>query len=264
MQELRSQRTLRRPDIEIIHKMKESSILELRQGLIPLYEELLEKTNVFSGIQYPFAVQWGKHYEPDSGKGILFVGRATNEWCSKSNNVDVLFGNPPSKDAIFNLKDQMTWVYDSVRQHWDNYNTNRSAFWRIICGVASAFYPHGDELSYVAWSNVCKIQRAGGKNPTGKMFALQIKTCEKILDKELEVLRPRIVVLFIGEYGKREILTYLNGGTMPVRVEKKAWVRYFARAYSIRDVVYICTEHPQGKPEKEHIDCLVSLINQYI
>ena len=208
-------------------------------------------------------MQWGKNYDPEAGDGILFVGRATNKWHLGSDDLERLFGDPDSDDCIFNCSDQMSWVYDSVEQHWTNYNTARSAFWRVIRSVAAAFYTSGKELNYVAWSNVCKIQRESGKNPTGLMFDLQISTCQRIFAKEIAILKPRIVVMFIGDYGKREILSYMNLGAAPHPIEIKKWDHYCTSVYLISGTYYICTEHPMGKPELPHIECLISLIKLY-
>ncbi len=247
--------------------MNEVKINELKEGLKPLYHELLDKTSGFPGKKYSFAVQWGKYYEPEAKDGIIFVGRATNRWRSGSDDLEKLFGNPDSDDCIFNRTDQMIWVYEGVGDLVDKgvkkYNTNRSAFWRVIRSVAAAFYPSGTELNYVAWSNVCKIQGESGKNPTGPMFDLQIATCQRIFAKEISVLKPRIVVMFIGGFGKREILSYMNGGEALDPVDIQKWGRYNASVYFINGTYYICTEHPMRKPERPHIDCLVNLIKQF-
>lgn len=248
--------------------MNEVKINELKEVLKPLYQQLLDKTSGFPEKKFPFAVQWGQYYDPESGDGILFVGRATNEWHSVSDDLERLFGDPDSDDCIFNCSDQMSWVYDCwvyhrLEQQRTKYSNARSAFWRVIRSVAAAFYTSGKELNYVAWSNVCKIQRESGKNPTGRIFDLQIATCQRIFAQEIAILKPRIVVMFIGGYGKREILSYMNGGEAPIPIDIKEWDRYRASVYIIGRTIYICTEHPMCKPERPHIECLVNLIKQY-
>lgn len=233
---------------------------QLEPKLKPLYSRLIEDVKDLTGPKDASAVQWGKFFPPEANEGILFVGRATNKWHTTEENIGVLFGNPTDSNTIFNCDDQMTWVYDC----WNvgDYQTRRSAFWRVIRKVASHYY-ESDELNHVAWSNICKIQNHNGKNPEGRMFDCQIKTCQEIFKIELEVLSPHFVIMFIGNYGKREMLSYLNGGEMPQEVKTTTWSSYHAAVYKIGGIVYICTEHPMRKDEDTHVDCLRNLINKY-
>ncbi len=233
---------------------------KLEPLLRPLYYELIMSVSHLSGKKDAFAVQWGKNYPVSKNNGIMFVGRATNQWHTTEVNIDVLFGDSKKESTIFNCDDQMSWVYHCWQGK--DYATGRSAFWRVIRAVSGFFYSE-DELSYVAWSNVCKIQMDSGKNPTNKIYDCQIETCQKIFKAELEVLSPRFVILFIGNYGKRDILSYMNHGNMPEPIATADWDRYKAYIYKIDDTIYICTEHPMGKNESEHINCLIALINKY-
>lgn len=233
---------------------------ELEPILKPLYQEMISSVKCLPGKKDTFAVQWGENYPISKKEGIIFVGRATNQWHTTEEDIDILFGNPDRGSTIFNCEDQMRWVYEC----WDgkDYATKRSAFWRVIRAVSKFFYPN-DELSHVAWSNVCKIQMDNGKNPAGKIFDYQIEICKKIFKAEIDVLSPRFVVMFIGDYGKKEMLSYMNHGTMPKVEYSKRWDGYETHVYIIDEVYYICTEHPMGKNESEHIKCLLFLINKY-
>ena len=242
--------------------MESQSIIaeKLRPLLKPLYNELFSSVKHINGEKDTFAVQWGSHYPLLNNNGIIFVGRATNQWRTVEDGIDALFGDPHDPSTFFNCHDQMTWVYDN--EHGKGYSTNRSAFWRVIRAVARSFYPE-DELNHVAWSNVCKIQKHSGKNPEGRIFDCQIDTCKKIFKAEMDILSPKYVTMFVGNYGKRDILSYMNGGKMPETICEKKWDRYKAEVYRINNIVYICTEHPMRKPEDEHIRCLISLINEF-
>lgn len=203
-------------------------------------------------------MQWGKQYSLEVPR-IVFVGRATNEWHGTEKDVKKLFGDPENKETIFNCYDQMTWVARDAQS--SVYATNSSAFWRVIRAVSRNFFPD-DELNYVAWSNVCKIQYVDGKNPSGPLYDAQIETCKKIFKAEMDVLKPDFVIMFIGEFGKTDILSYMNGGKMPECIEIKKWDCYLAEVYKIGYTTYICTEHPMRKNESEHIECIISLIDK--
>lgn len=235
--------------------------VRLEPVLRPLYQELMNSVKHIFGKKYAFAVQWGDHYPSFLNKGILFVGRATNKWHTTEEDLEVLFGDPQENSTIFNCDDQMTWVNDCARG--EKYQTNRSAFWRVIREVSKSFYPE-DELNHVAWSNVCKIQKEGGKNPEGRFFDSQIETCQKIFKAEMDVLSPKFVIMLVGGYGKREILTYMNCETMPDKIETRTWDIYKADVYKIDETVYVCSEHPMGKNEREHIECLKSIVSDYM
>lgn len=233
---------------------------QLEPKLRPLYSKLIKDVSHIKVLKDTFAVQWGKFFPKEKNEGILCVGRATNEWYTTEENIDVLFGNSEMSSTIFNCDDQMTWVYDC----WDKgtYQTRRSAFWRVIRAVANSFYGI-DELNHIAWSNVCKIQKHSGKNPQGEMFDCQIKTCQEIFKTEIEILSPKFIIMFTGNYGRKEILSYMNGGNMPQPIDIDYWGRYKAIVYKIGNEYYICTEHPMGKEEHSHIECLKKQINKY-
>lgn len=244
---------------------------KLEKQLKPLYKNLIEDVKTIQGPKDPFAVQWGKDYPTGDNEGIIFVGRATNQWHTTEENIDILFGNPTDGNTIFNCDDQMIWV-----EHcWNgtNYQTKRSAFWRVTRRVSQYYHPVNEnnpcnDLEHVAWSNICKIQKDSGKNPSGRIFDNQIVRCQEIFKVELDTLSPKFVVMFVGNFGKREILSYLNGGDMPTMIERVPWNSnnvngYNICVYKIDSTIFLCTEHPQGKDESSHVKCLISLINKY-
>lgn len=234
---------------------------KLLPKLKPLYKRLISDVSQIKGPKDTFAVQWGKYFPNKSNEGILFVGRATNQWHTTEEDIDVLFGDTHLGSTIFNCDDQMIWVEHCANPQAD-YNSNKSAFWRVIRAVAKHFYPE-DELNHIAWSNVLKIQKDSGKNPTGRIFDSQINTCKEIFKTELDVLSPRYIIMFTGGYGESEMLSFLNCGEMPSAIESANWGKYNVDVYAIGDMYFFCTEHPQGKAEQSHIDCLIELINKY-
>lgn len=56
----------------------------------------------------------------------------------------------------------------------------------------------------------------------------------------------------------------MNNDTAPAVLGEKNWSRYRAVVYKIGDVVFIGTEHPQGKTEAEHVAALTELAKKYM
>ena len=231
---------------------------QLKEKLIPIYSRLLEN-NTYGNV-CTFCMQWGKNFPEKENDGILFVGKAVNSWINAETNIDVLFGN--SKEKIFNRTDQMEWVHNhegSVK----GYNTRKSAFWRAIKRVTLDFYPSESWFSYIAWSNLCKIAPFDGGNPNDGLYYEQLEYCQKILAQEIEILSPKYVILFTSDWEK-DFLNFLNRGEETKSIKKALWNGYETKLHEINGVNYIASQHPQGKPEKEHVETIVELMKYCI
>ena len=224
----------------------------IRQELIPLYEELLDNNSF--GYVLPFCIQWGENFPSAKNEGILFVGKAVNGWDTHDKDVNILFGN--SDKRIFARDEQMKWV--STGEGCQGYNSKRSAFWRAIKGVTQNFHPKEEWYSYVAWSNLYKLNQGG--NPKASLRNEQHDICKRILEKEIEIFSPKFVVMFTSGW-ERDFLFFLNDNNDPVKKSSIKWGNHETRLYKINDIVYIVTLHPQGKKENIHVEAIVSLIN---
>lgn len=225
-----------------------------------MYATLLKRVAGLSYCTATFCAQWGSKFPEETHCGILVVGRATNGWITDSQDIDTLFGK--SKDAIFNRENQMKWVEDSYGAK-NNYNTRRSAFWRVIKQVAERFYPT-DWYAHIAWSNLCKVAPSERGNPNESLYYKELGDCQKIFATEINILSPKIVILFTSYDWAKDFLSYINGGLEPNSIEIKKWNnKYNAIVYRINDVYFIVSEHPQRKKEKPHIECISNLILKY-
>lgn len=234
---------------------------KLRETLMPLYKELINSVSGFNYYKAFFCVQWGKNFPIQRNCGILFVGRATNGWVSCEEDIETLFGK--SEYAIFNRNDQMQWV-ENLEGNTQGYNTRHSAFWRIIKNVSSHFYPT-NWSSYVAWSDVCKVAPFDGGNPSDSLYKAQLEDCKKILDAEIKILSPKVVVFLTGQSWSKDFIRYLNKGQETHSVETKLWGEFYeAKVYKIGEVICIRTEHPQAKKESPNTKCLINLISKYV
>jgi hypothetical protein len=230
---------------------------KLKAGLLPLFKELLDK-NTFSDVCV-FCMQWGKKFPKQENAGVLFVGKAVNGWVNAETDIDVLFGK--TTDRIFARGDQMEWV-ENLSGPNETYNTNKSAFWRVIKKISQHLYPKDEWFRYVAWSNLCKIAPSEGGNPNDPLYYEQLESCRKILEKEIEVLSPKFVVLLTSGWEK-DFLFYLNGNNHTSSIEKVEWDGYETKLFKIKDVFYIASQHPQAKDETKHFDVIATLIDKY-
>ena len=222
----------------------------LKEALMPLYKELLD---VAQPTDCAFCVQWGKNFPVTQNEGILFVGKAVNGW-KEIDDIDTLFGD--GKGRIFDISDQMQWVEDMEGS--EKYNTKRSAFWRLIKKISQTFYPN-NWSSHIAWSNLCKIAPIKGGNPNESSYQAQLAFCQKILEKEIEILSPKYVVMLTSGW-KKDFLWFLNGGKTK-SIRKETWGNgHETKVYKIKDVTFITSAHPQGKNEQTHVEKIIEFL----
>lgn len=225
--------------------MKENKRIEvLASSLRPLYAHLFKEVASFNDNAC-FAVQCGTLFK----QGLLVVGRATHGWIEPKDVNELI-------DSLFD-EEPLRWVEESAGNDKD-YNTRRSAFWRVIKGVAEALYPDG-WFQNIAWSNLCKVAPQAG-NPNNSLYYAQLEDCQKILEAEIKILSPKAVLLFTGYNWAKDFLVYLNDGVEPHPMTTAAWDRYECKVFLIKGTYYILTEHPQGKKEAVHKKTLIDLL----
>lgn len=234
----------------------------LKDELKPLYRDLFEHTKEYCEGKkiVSFAAQWGNKYPETANEGLLFVGRATNGWLNDDANVDNLF---EGKDRIFNRDDQMIWVKE--KEGDADWNSNHSAFWRVVRGVARNFYPD-DELEHIAWSNLCKLafndKERRSQLPTQTLYNLQLNDANKILNKEIEILSPKFVIILTNKWAV-DFIPRINCNAKSTKIKEEKWLKYMATVYKNDEYYVIHSECPERKKWQEHIDCLTNLINQF-
>jgi hypothetical protein len=227
----------------------------LKKALKPIYKELLSQIDIDKDI-YTFCSQWGKSFADKDNKRILFVGKATNGWVSKSTDVETLFGNDDNR--IFDRSDQMEWV-NNLKGNTKGYNTNNSAFWRVIKKTAQNVLKTDNAIPKIAWSNIYKISYHSG-NPDSKLKKMQKEYCKLILEKEIELMSPKYVV-FLTSGWEKVFFKYLNNGIEPIPTNTIKWKgENYSKSYEIGKTTFITSSHPQGKNEEEHVKALTELL----
>ncbi len=242
--------------------MEKFNSKELSEKLLPLYRKMFEEVEEAKSEEYiKFCVQWGKDFPTEKNTGIMFYGRANNGWmCFDTTAEDVFDLN--NAERAFARDDQMTWVEESAGDT-KGYNSNLSALWRVIRGVAREFYPE-DELQHIVWSNLCKVA-PDGDNPSGALYDSQLPAAVEIMKTEIDFFSPRHVVLLTGESWAMPFLKQIFGEEEPKAVGSAEFGGahdYEINVYEKDNVYYYVSEHPQGKNESTHIEALVDLIKE--
>ena len=231
----------------------------MKKILFPLYEQL---ALINPYLEYEtFCAQWGEDYQEG---GIMFVGRAVNDWKTQGDrNTEGMFtvGSP---NQIYMCDDQVKWVED--KQYYKT-----SAFWRVVKSIAQQLSK--DEkgwYKHIVWSNLYKLSPTGGGNPSYTLREIQFETCLNILKVELENFKPKFVVLLNGPEWYADFLRELSGcdelGSVNIDiVDSKFWNKsnYMIYVYKIGETYFIGSEHPQGKPEAEHIKVIMEMIEKF-
>lgn len=223
-----------------------------------LYRELLKSVpKDFNESLYPFFVQTGSKYEKSNPK-ILFVGKSVNGWVTDSTNLEDLFDESNS-ERIVNRHDQLSWVNDLEGPN-EIYNTNKSSFWRLIKQISVQVLNNNEWYNYIAWSNLYKLSPEKG-NPNSWLQNIQRKHCIDILNEEIRVLNPNIVI-FLTSYWE---YFYLNAIGLDLNNNKSiSWNDYTLKYQVFKNRLFIQSMHPQGKSESLHIIAIIKCIKRNI
>ena len=173
--------------------------------------------------------------------------KSRNGW-GISSSAEELFA-----DFTNESEDSLKWVED---QKGDNseYNTSKSAFWRVTENIAHSYFPQ-NWYKYIAWSNLCKVAPADKGNPNNTEFYKQKDICKKILLTEIDILKPKVVILFTSDW---DILDLPSGKY----ISEEKWGNTSSILYELNGVYYIHSAHPQGKIEEDHKNAIESLIKK--
>lgn len=209
----------------------------------------------------------GRHYEGD----LLVVGRAVNTWDGLQFYPDDLrdgkhataFADQILRTATDGTGDNgpMKWVSDDWGAS-EGYNTRRSAFWRIAYSTISELSSEkgaGNEWAErLAWSNLYKLAPAEGGNPSERLSMIQFSNCLKLFFLELEMLKPKNVLIMTGLDWAQAFLDTTSQWKRTEGLIEATGVYNCSDDTQCRLVV---TPHPQGKAEDELMHEIVSAIS---
>ena len=197
---------------------------------------------------------------------LMVVGRAPNGWdkvgvfpselaVASSTTVyatkilDSVVGSDPCP---------MLWVTDypaNPSNPPNDYNTNKSAFWRVIravvaeSGIADKDKDKKTWPSHLVWSNLYKVAPVEGGNPSKTLCDIQLPGCICLLQQEISSYLPRRLLLLTGLDWAKPFLQKIAPTFTPVSAYK--YVEAIAQIphSSGETSKVVVAAHPQGKPE---------------
>jgi len=201
-----------------------------------------------------FFPQIGKNYhEIKDSQKILFIGKSVNSWITNGLNIEKLFESN-NEERIVNRDDEIYWV---ERNDNPDYNSNNSAFWRLIKSVTKRYFKVDDWYKNIAWTNLYKVSSWKGGNPSAYLRKIQTKMCINILNKEIEYFNPKYII-FLTSYWETFYLKSI--GYNNKNNESIKWDKYKTYYQKYNGRIFILSQHPQGKKEEPHIKAISEIL----
>lgn len=183
----------------------------------------------------------------------MVVGRAPNGWDSGFSVKDL--GDPDfCRRTILEVRPQASDPMEWLAEAWSGkvkYKAKRSAFWRVARTVLLRLKGLDDLPqwhSYLAWTNLCKLAPAKGRNPSTGLWHAQLPACIELLNHEIRELQPKRILVMTG-----------SDWIDPFRFELAApegHRSYVVRTGRIdlpggRSADVVVSKHPERKPEAQ-------------
>ena len=234
-------------NIELAELYKESSkYLDLDANLMKL-------------ISPPMLLRITDKYENHKSK-VLVLGQETKGWGAENigfEAFDTFITNTNSVECLCDLYEGFCFA------KWSSHK--KSPFWRAFRQLAKMSF--GEEIfeSNVIWSNLVKVDynRASIKKMAWENQLKILEYSKKILERELQILKPTTCVLFTGP-NYDSFVAHILGKQEYVAVLDKYPVEEFAR-FEREGIPFYRTYHPsylQRSGKWEIVDYLEQLISE--
>ena len=208
---------------------------------------------------------------------LMVVGRAPNGWRVNGVGPEELAADAEAERYSHKVLDSvnrargdrecpMSWITDQWGPN-PEYNTNKSAFWRVIRRVAGnleiADIDQNSWPSHLVWTNLYKVAPEDGGNPSGILRNVQRRGCIELFRLELATYTPSRLLLLTGADWAAEFLQHLDGtsgdfGRLDY-VERLGTLSIGPDHYPIQ---YVVAKHPERKPEDPWIDDVCRAFNR--
>ena len=210
-----------------------------------------------------FMAMVGKRYDHE----LMVVGRAVNGWIRGASPEEL--GSDVGAEDFSRLvlegvsgKDDscpMQWVTDQWSNKTEKYNTNKSAFWRVIRGVVAGLrisdFEETSWPSHLVWSNLYKVSPEAGGNPGKVLCRIQEEGCIELFNLELATYTPSRLLLLTGYEWASPFLPDTDGA--PEDVTGFQYVKRIGTRRVSPDkqpIRYVVAEHPQTRREQQWIE----------
>lgn len=207
-------------------------------------------------------------FAPLTGKlfdhGLLVVGRAVNGWASGWKADDLLDVAVQDRivDELYPVRSDshkcpMSWVSDIWGAKDGNYNTARSAFWRVSHEVIKCLegtkYDSATWVSKMAYSNLYRVSPYGGGNPSNALADVQLLHCRELLRTEINEVKPQSILFLTGLGWAQWFLPNIGF------VEDENRSSDCEASGFINDARVAVLPHPQGKNEATIVQAAVKV-----
>jgi hypothetical protein len=225
-------------------------MIRLSSGYTADYLDLLGRIGEASTPDARLTPFWplsGQRYDGE----LMVIGRSVNGWIDDWLASD--FREPLARAAVAEAmrtdaepsdRCRMLWVTDLAGRTENPYNTNRSAFWRVL--RALMFVAHEDPAhrlvwpSFLTWTNLYKVSPAAGWNPGADLQVAQRGLAIRLLQREVHEYRPKRVLALTG------------GWIRPFEDDlglELTWDSGLVEATGRRNrTPWVVAKHPMGKP----------------
>ena len=209
----------------------------LEKGVIELYNKMESDPEVqkFDSIGLTsFIAQCGRDYPMEKNMGIMFYGRFNNGW------------NPMNPLTMDDLPSE----------------TGRP-FFNLIRHISEHYYPESWN-TYVVWSNMCKVGPEKENNPTEALWNAQYFHMVDILNKEMEILSPKVVIFVTGNVSEHwDAPLFEKNDLKEHQVEEVMWAENGRTTlYKKNDRLYLITDRPEFRVLQPHVDCIIDMIER--
>lgn len=229
------------------------------EKIITEYEKMLDKL-FGSAAQYPekdmvlHTAAKGHSYSE-----LMVIGRAVNGWDVELNSLNSSNKSDLIEEVTATLRDEnwmgnLKWVTDRWASNDGNYNTKRSAFWRLVNELAYDFSDDTTNNLYfdsVVWSNLYKVVPNGGGNPSAKLRNIVFESCLNILREEIAYFKPKYIVFLTGYQKQWWAKPFLDSLQVTNVLQKPIGFVEFAGVYN--NITIVVGQHPQGKNGDVHL-----------
>ena len=204
---------------------------------------------------------------------LMVVGRAVNGWTRRSWTPEALASDEAVHEFVSVVQQSVTapescpmqWVskaWGSRALNWPSnwacvgnqeYNTRRSAFWRVIRNLVDelglADINNDSWPSHLVWSNLYKVSPAAGRNPPARMRSLQVDKCVSLLKLELEIYKPKRLLLLTGKDWAAPFLQQTVANMNVVQGSRLVHADGTLTVGADDTCAIVVAAHPERKPE---------------
>jgi len=241
-----------------------------------LERQLLADTALAVAAYAPYGPDWpicgfmacaGWKYD----RNLMVLGRAVNGWGRGWEPAELTSVRAASEFAANVQKGVQEPIAGSGPMHWvakqwgsdTDYNTARSAFWRVIrevrISLSAAEVEPTDWSDRLVWSNLYKLAPAAQGNPSETLCRLQFGGCLQLFRREIETFRPWNILLLSGSDWARPFVQ-ATCEWQPAAGEIEATARYrHDDGFESRIVV---APHPQGRSEKTLANAVIEAFDE--